>query len=236
MAGTPYGSPTYKLKQLIKGIVTAPPVVYPCAALSWGVRRRKILQRNGQLRLHIGAGGVRLDGWVNIDIVPDPRLLIMRLPGGLRKFHDSSVEYIYASHLLEHLTYPDEVHEFLRHCRRILVPGGAMRLVVPDIARLMQAYSAADEAFFDAQKEMHPPWCTTKLEHVIYALQQDGEHKYGYDFETLKKALNECGFGDVRESDYRKSEIEALNIDYRSDVDPSGRSLHLHVDAIKGLA
>lgn len=233
MGANGFDSPTYKLKQVVKGILAAPPILYPCAAVSWRLHKRKITSGRGKLRLHIGSGYVLLDGWVNIDILPDPRLLTMRLPGGMKKFSDASAEYIYASQFLEHLSYPAEAKAFLRHCHRVLVPGGALRIVVPNMAPMMQAYAAGDAAYFATQKEMHPAWCKTNLEHVLFALQQDGEHKYGYDFETLAKLLNEAGFRDVRESDYRKSSIEALNIDYRNDVDPSGKSLHLHVDAIK---
>ncbi len=104
---------------------------------------------------------------------------------------------------------------------------------MPGIERILQAYAAGDEEFFKVQAEMHPEWCTTKLEHLMYALQQNGEHKYGYDFETLKKLLSQTGFLDIQRSDYNKSLIANLNIDYRAKTDHSGKYLSLYVDAIK---
>ena len=66
---------------------------------------------------------------------------------------------------------------------------GALRIIVPGIERIIRAYVADDARFFTVQASMHPPECTTKLEHLMYALQQHGEHKYGYDFETMSKLL-----------------------------------------------
>jgi hypothetical protein len=76
-----------------------------------------------------------------------------------------------------------------------------------DIARIIRACVADDAGFFDEQQRHHPAWCTTKLEHLIYALQQDGQHKYGYDFETASKLLRRAGFSRVIDSAYNASEF-----------------------------
>ena len=80
---------------------------------------------------------------------------------------------------------------------------------------------------------MHPPECTTKLEHLMYALQQHGEHKYGYDFETMSKLLRAAGFEQIVQSDCNASAFEELRIDYRRLTDDKGSYLSLYVDAIK---
>lgn len=181
----------------------------------------------GESRLHLGCGNRILDGWVNIDIRWRPGILVMKLPEGLRRFKDNSVRYIYTSHFLEHLEYPKIALVFVRECYRILTPGGILRIGVPGIERIIRAYVQNDRAFFEIQEQMHPAWCTTKLEHLMHALQQDGEHKYGYDFETISKLLSQAGFSKIVNSDFNKSEIEDLRIDYR------GENLSLFVDAIK---
>ena len=83
------------------------------------------------------------------------------------------------------------------------------------------------------QASLHPPDCTTRLEHLTYALQQHGEHKYGYDFETMSKLLRGAGFGKVVQSDCNASAFEELRIDYRSVTDNKGNFLSLYVDAVK---
>lgn len=192
---------------------------------------QRILQRHqaGEpLRLHLGCGSKVLKGWVNIDSIWRPNVAVMALPEDLRSFEKNTVESIYASHLLEHLPYPKQTMALLITCYQILKDGGVLRLAVPDIEAIINAYTRNDEAFFKIQSELHPSWCTTKLEHLMYALQQDGEHKFGYDFETLQKVLSQAGFEDIVKSSFGQSAFEALQVDYRND-----HGLTLFVDAVK---
>jgi SAM-dependent methyltransferase len=46
-------------------------------------------------------------------------------------FEDDSVDEIYTSHLLEHLTYADGLR-FLEELRRVIKPDGIIRIVSPD--------------------------------------------------------------------------------------------------------
>ncbi|MFC2141381.1 methyltransferase domain-containing protein [Acidobacteriota bacterium] len=184
------------------------------------------------LKLQLGSGGRMLKGWINIDSIWRPNTVVMRLPQGLRKFNNSSIEYIYSCHFLEHLRYPQEALSLLKTCYRLLKPGGAIRIGVPDIEKIIDAYVRDDKDFFSEQKRLHPDCCSTKLEHLMYALQQEGEHRYGYDFQTLNKLLKKAGFNEVFRSAYGKSKIEALNVDYRDDLEKDFH-LTLYVDALK---
>jgi predicted SAM-dependent methyltransferase len=182
--------------------------------------------------LHLGCGDHLMEGWVNVDARPDPWRLTMRLPDGLERFRDGTAQFIYASHMLEHITYPTEARAFVEECHRILVPGGARRILVPGIQKIIEAYVRNDRAFFEIQASLHPSWCVTKLDHLMYALQQDGEHKYGYDFERVRNLLAGV-FDDVVESDYNESTFPELRVDYRAVKDNHGRYLSLYIDAIK---
>ncbi len=185
-------------------------------------------KRNGGLKLHLGCGKKILEGWLNIDIVPyDNRSVVMKLPKGLKAFKENSIPYIYMSHVLEHLDYRTEALNAAKECHRLLKPGGVLRIVVPGIERIIQAYVKNDGEFFQIQRQRHPSWCTTKLEHLMYALQQNGQHKFGYDFETVSKLLSQAGFKRIINSDYNLSQEEELRIDYH------GRGLSLFVEAVK---
>ena len=61
---------------------------------------------------------------------------------------DGSVAEIYASHVLEHLSYVDELHQALAEFHRVLAPGGTLMASVPDFNLLCQAFSCrgADDA------------------------------------------------------------------------------------------
>ena len=189
--------------------------------------------RAGDLKLHLGCGPHLLPGWVNIDLALTRDILAAELPGGLRRFQDDSTRLIYASHVLEHIEYPIQAREFARECHRILAPGGIARIVVPDIELIIGAYARGDDEFFAIQAGMHPAWCTTKLEHLMYAVQQDGRHKYGFDFDTASKLLLEAGFNKVVRSDFGASESHELRVDYRESRDNHGNDLSLYVEAVK---
>ena len=179
------------------------------------------------VKLHLGCGPKVLPGWLNIDVRSFPGVAVMRLPSGLKWFPDNSISFVYCSHMIQYLDYPDQVHQLALEIRRILKPGGALRIVTPGIERIIRAYVADDKAFFKKQEQHHPLHCTTKLEHLIFALQQDGQTKYGYDFQTAQKFLQRVGFTQIKDSSYNESEFQELRVDYR------GKDLSLFVDAVK---
>jgi predicted SAM-dependent methyltransferase len=182
------------------------------------------LQTSQPLRLHIGCGKGLLEGWINIDVHPAP--LSMNVMWGL-PVDDASVRFIFVSHLLEHLFFPRDVTPFLRELRRVLAPGGVVRLVVPDVEQCIEAYRKQDAAFFASRRETWSWWPEnpTRLEDFLayagagaepaYAFES---HKFGYDFETLRKVLEQAGFGTVVRSEYMQSAHADLRVDEVSAV------------------
>lgn len=80
------------------------------------------------MRLHLGCGNQRIEGFVNCDLYPGPSVdhafnVCHKWP-----FQDDSAEAIYASHLLEHLPDPKA---FFAEAWRVLRPDGEMMLRVP---------------------------------------------------------------------------------------------------------
>jgi SAM-dependent methyltransferase len=172
-----------------------------------------------ELKLHIGCGKGLLEGWVNIDIHPAP--LSMNILWGL-PFANGSVRYVFVSHLLEHLFFPRDVTPFLQEIRRVLAPGGIVRIVVPDVEQCIEAYGNNDRRFFGSRRETWPWWPEnpTRLEDFLAYAGAGAEpaylfesHKYGYDFETLSKVLLDAGFGNVERSGYMASAHDALRVD-----------------------
>ena len=53
---------------------------------------------------------------------------------------DASVEVIYSSHMIEHLDRHDAA-QFLREARRVLRPGGVIRLSTPGLKQLVATYA-----------------------------------------------------------------------------------------------
>jgi len=171
-----------------------------------------------ELRLHIGSGGFDLPGWINIDNYPAP--LAISLDWGL-PFCNASTRFVFMSHVLEHL-YPRQAQRLLGDIHRVLQPGGVVRIVVPDIEQWIAAYASGDRNFFDAD-EVRGASDRTRLQTLLpYAgavsdpTQLYADHKFGYDFETLKRCLETAGFVDVRRCDYQQSPHEALRVDHAS--------------------
>ena len=118
------------------------------------------------MKLNLGCGAMVVDGWVNVDYAIGARLarsfligkllamlgiLRMSWPGeivihDLRQgvpYADGSVDVVYSSHFLEHLNREDG-RRFLAECRRVLKPGGVLRIVVPDLRAIVARYENAE--------------------------------------------------------------------------------------------
>lgn len=84
------------------------------------------------LRLHIGGLEAR-PGWTLIDIQPGPGVDVVGDCTDLSRFADGSAAEIYASHVLEHLGFREQLPRALAECHRVLAPDGVLRIGVPDM-------------------------------------------------------------------------------------------------------
>jgi hypothetical protein len=152
---TPYQKPKL-YKRVLRRVILQDQVFKGVEPLTSLFFRQEIarLRAKNDLKLHLGCGPSVLPGWINIDMEIYPGVLAQKLPRGLKRFGTSSVRYIYSSHFMEHLDYPGDAVEFARQCLRILVPGGVLRIVVPDIEPILRAYVADNQKFFKIQAEM----------------------------------------------------------------------------------
>ena len=171
-----------------------------------------------ELKVHVGCGGHELPGWINVDNHPAP--LAINLDWGL-PLPTGSARYVFVAHLLEHLFHPAQSSRLLREIRRVLTPGGVVRIVVPDIEKYLRAYANGDDAFFaERRRQRGLPVELTNLETLLpYAgagATPDAlfeHHKFGYDFATLARALEQAGFVDVRRCGYQQSPHAELRVD-----------------------
>jgi SAM-dependent methyltransferase len=89
--------------------------------------------------LNFGCGDVFHPEWVNLDAVPASRDLVAHDLRRRFPFPDASFDAVYGSHVLEHLK-PSAAERLLHDCRRILRPGGIVRLAVPDLETIARLY------------------------------------------------------------------------------------------------
>lgn len=84
------------------------------------------------MKLNLGCGLLKLDGFVNVDVEPlmAPDVLVdltrVRWP-----WDDNSVDEAQASHLLEHIPHGEPFYHFLRELYRVCKPGAKVLIVLP---------------------------------------------------------------------------------------------------------
>ncbi len=111
---------------------------------------------------------------------------------------DGAVDVLYSSHMLEHLDR-DEASRFLKEARRLLVPGGVIRLVVPDIKKLADQYiSTGDADFFIKSTILWTNSPKSLLERAHLLIVGFRNHKWMYDGKSLSKLLGDHGFIQMR--------------------------------------
>jgi predicted SAM-dependent methyltransferase len=189
----------------------------------WRRRARSYRGKRGLL-LNFGCGDRVMPGWVNVDGWP-------RGPVDLRcdlrcalPLDDGSCAAIFSDHVLYSLAVQSRPSVF-REFRRLLAPGGTLRLVGTDTAKVAEAYTRNNQAFWDAVPSepksrgaginwfFHSHFCT-----------------FLDDFETLERSLREAGFREVVQRGHRESPVPELRID----CDAADRIIaNIAVEAVK---
>ena len=202
-------------------------------------------------RLNIGCGDTPSDGWINVDNSISIKLagypLLSRVLTFLKllnsnqksyiefckdnniiwadvvkkiPFKNNSVEAIYTAHMLEHLDRNDS-RTFLLNAKKVLKPGGVLRISVPDFKMLIEAYmvhKSADKFLEDSLLTIIAP--KTFKQKILILLTGFRHHQWMYDADSLINLLKNCGFVNVQEKSSSSSDIqntEGLNLDERSE-------------------
>lgn len=89
--------------------------------------------------LNLGCGQRHHPDWTNLDFHSDTTDVVAHdMIQGI-PFPDNSFDVVYHSHLLEH--FPRGFASvFVAECRRVLRTGGVIRVVVPDLERIVRLY------------------------------------------------------------------------------------------------
>jgi SAM-dependent methyltransferase len=186
-----------------------------------------------------GAGTTVGEGWLSYDSSPTLRLerlpLIGRRLGKLAGGHapfpkeihygdivrglplqDSSVDGIYASHVLEHLALED-MRTALSNTIKLLKPGGVFRVIVPDLTIATQHYMEEvgdpDAAF----RFLSGTWLgREKRERTIIGRLREiigsSHHLWMYDYPAMERELVEAGFTSLRIAQFGDAEDSMFNL------------------------
>ena len=184
--------------------------------------------------VQFGCGLSSPEGWINYD--NSPTLRIQRLPvvgklltrrrvtfppdvlyadvlKGLPHRSDS-VDKVYCSHVLEHLSF-DDFHKAIREVHRCLRAGGEFRLVMPNLRHIAHAYlqskevSASEKFMRDSLLglESRPAGVVRKVMESF----SNRHHLWLWDEASTKAALIDHGFVGVKQIEFIPNENSAFS-------------------------
>lgn len=160
--------------------------------------RRAVKKSSGSLKIELGAWTTDRPGWISTDVHWRGHSYLDAT--GTWPVADESVKLIYADNVIEHLTLQQN-RSLLAEARRVLCPGGRIRLVTPDIGALVQAYLSGESAARRLREELvlEGYLVAHQVDVLRFAFQDDG-HASGYlwDAESLRSELNRAGLSDCR--------------------------------------
>jgi SAM-dependent methyltransferase len=162
-------------------------------------------------RVHFGCGAITPPGWINVDRKRGPGIdvrcdVIDGLP-----FPDDSVDYITSQHALQDLGIFQQVPA-MAELRRVLRPGGLLRLGLPDLDRAIQAYRAGRRDHFIPRE-----WETLGGDFITHILWY-GETSTLFTGEFAEELLRKAGFARVAQVEYRMTVSrfpEVVEMDHR---------------------
>jgi SAM-dependent methyltransferase len=114
-------------------------------------------------------------------------------------FETTSVDFVYSSHLIEHL-FLEDAKKLAKNAFEILKKGGIIRIAAPDLAFAIALYEKGEKNralgyFFSENREGYL-----------------ARHQYMYDFDLMKNLLEGAGFRDVRRCAFRQGETPNIDI------------------------
>jgi SAM-dependent methyltransferase len=145
-------------------------------------------------RIEIGAGPHPQRGYLHVDVDTNARHLEVRAPAWRLPFPNDWASEILSIHSLEHV-HPRMLQRTLREWHRVLAPGGAVRIHVPNSPALMRAYLAAGDS--------RERWTLSGALLGMYCgpdvsgpeeLTANSDHQILFDGPLLLAALEEAGF------------------------------------------
>lgn len=208
---------------------------------SWLGKLRKRMAFAGMLHR---AGLLSDDRWSRLQKV-DPDIIIHDLRKGI-PFPDDSFDVVYHSHVLEHIDREYAV-SLPRECRRVLKPGGVMRVVVPDMETIARAYCTTldqlDGGCAEAEVErerlvndlleqmVRSEGAGTSAQRPLVRFVErmvrgdagkSGElHRWMYDRYSLSNLLHAAGFERIVTQQADTSMVDGWN-EFYLDVEPDG--------------
>ena len=138
------------------------------------------------MKLHLGCGDIKLQGYVNIDIYEDSKVKPDRIfdISNPLDYDDNSVGEIIAVHVIEHLPFPS-VGAAVKSWYRVLKDGGVLVIECPDFDALIGRLSVNPNDF-------------SSLIGIFGEQDRLGQtHYWGWNKDRLEELVRSVGFRHV---------------------------------------
>jgi predicted SAM-dependent methyltransferase len=213
---------------------------------------RALIEQLGLRGIHVGCGPNVRRHWLNTDrrVFADPDGGVSPPDRIVRATHeryreryflshdarepypveDESFEFAYSEHFIEHVPL-DSAIAWLREIRRLLRPGGFLRLSTPDLRRYVEGYLDPEGSFFAEHREVlrHIPQfresgVPDRRGFMVNQIFRYFEHQWIYDLEEIRAAAAAAGFAPdaVTECSFQNGRLpEVVKLDQASHNDES---------------
>ena len=145
---------------------------------------------DSKVLIHLGCGEQNDSRWINIDAQPFPHIHFVGSVEKLPMFPANYADLIYACHVLEHISYLQYLN-VLEEWRRVLKPGGILRIALPDFDKLIAIYQSEKDR--NIELTLPPLMGAQDCEH--------GFHRGIFNERHLSNLFFTAGFREVRRWD-----------------------------------
>jgi predicted SAM-dependent methyltransferase len=183
----------------------------------------------GPHRLELGAGPNGKPGWLATDLQEhknDKGTHTIALDAAKPfTLPDGCFDFIYCEHMIEHIPFAGG-QQMLKECRRILKPGGIIRIVTPSLGFLLRILSAdrsrLEQNYLEwSLKTFVPDAPAVTNAFFLNNFVRAWGHVFIYDHETLRLAMIAAGFNNIKECPMGRSEHQVLsNLENESRLPP----------------
>lgn len=164
-------------------------------------------------KLHLGSSNHLIDGWLNTDLFASPGVMALDATAPY-PFAEEAFDFVFSEHMIEHVPY-DAALRMLKECYRVLKPDGVLRIVTPDLEKILSIYPHPSQA--DGQRYLQwmsktftPDVTQNQPAHVVNAFFRLWGHQFIYDEQTLMASLQSCGFTKIERRELRESRYPEL--------------------------
>lgn len=178
---------------------------------------------DGKVFIHLGCGEVNSPEYINVDNRFFTHIHHISNVERLKFFKDDFADLIYTSHTLEHI-HMEEVSATIKEWKRILKPGGILRISVPDFDKIINIYNDNDHSIASIWRPL-----------MGGQEYKENIHLAVFNCNYLEKLLLEIGFTEV----YQWNPLNVKNHDFNDwastllEVNDKKYQISLNIEAVK---